>query len=299
MPTSLKMERKFRTSNIIKNLNNHSLYRIFLNVISKGIKEVVGKSYYTVRHHQEWRDAETLNINIKNIVEDEKIKKPYFLWIHYIDSHWPYKPKEKSDKHKRMMKNINDVYSNNRLNKLSKEELDYALKLYKKELKYTDEKIFELLEYLTSKGLMDNTLIIVTADHGEGFHQDGGIRHGLHLWDEVVRVPLIIYGLNMKGVIKGQKGLLDLPPTILEILGFPKEIKFLGSSMLEGGSKQVLMKAKDGTLGIRTNEWKFIYPDKLFDLNIDPEERNNLSEKYPAIVKTFQNNIGRVGSKMT
>ena len=162
---------------------------------------------------------------------------------------------------------------------------------------------------------LDDTFVIITADHGQQFMEHGRHGHGLHLYDELIRVPLIMVGPGLEGqVISRQVSLLDLAPTILDMLEVKKPDAFLGSSLLplitgkepEAGSSEAVSETDTGSgiarvrenfkpqldprrrrISLRTGSWKYIYtegePDELYDLENDPGETQNAIESRPEI----------------
>ena len=112
---------------------------------------------------------------------------------------------------------------------LSEKERENIIALYDAEIKYTDEALVgELIKWLQEKGLYDRLTIVLTSDHGEEFYEHGAWVHGAHLYQESIRVPLIIK--FPEGKFKGKRvepivRLIDVAPTILEALGIKSKPK--------------------------------------------------------------------------
>lgn len=140
--------------------------------------------------------------------------EPFFLLVYYPDPHSPY------TRHK-------DVDSS----KFDSGELGD----YDTELRFTDEQLRSLVEMLKSRpAIWDNTIFVVTADHGEEFGEHGGTRHAITCHDEVIHVPLLmrIPGIAAKR-IDARVGLVDIVPTLLELMGFREDTDMLsGQSLL-------------------------------------------------------------------
>jgi arylsulfatase A-like enzyme len=109
-------------------------------------------------------------------------KKPFFLFLNYYEAHEPYKrfsDRETQD-HLTGLKPMN------------KKKVAYLKKQYILEAEYLDSKIGKLMAWLMKKRMYDNSLIILTSDHGQAFNEHGFIYHGIYLYDEVIRVPMVV-----------------------------------------------------------------------------------------------------------
>ena len=115
---------------------------------------------------------------------------------------------------------------NLRIKRLTKKQLSYVIACYDAGIYYVDKFIGRFYEILRSK--IKNYLFIITADHGQCFFEHGFYGHGLHLFDEVIRVPLIVdMNQDSRGIIIEPTQHIDIFPTILELLGLESEIKKL------------------------------------------------------------------------
>jgi hypothetical protein len=170
-------------------------------------------------------------------------------------------------------------------------------------IKYSDHYMGELFDFLKSLDLWENTLLIVTSDHGEEFMEHNMVTHGGHLYDTLIHIPLIIKmpGASGKAAkrITGLSDIVDLMPTILDVL----DINFKGQ--MQGRSLLPLMQGKQGQsknriyasldIGksrkmriVRTERWKYIIGDmdfserdEIYDLMEDPFEKRNLITGSP------------------
>ncbi len=209
---------------------------------------------------------------------------PFFVWIHYFDPHFDYMPHE--------------TWSD-----WGSTEID----LYDGEIAFTDQQIGRLLDGLTEAGLMKNTLTIFTGDHGEAFGERG-TRHHFSMYEEVIRVPLIIHGPSIgSGDINSAAQQVDLMPTILAALDLEPSADLPGRDLLSDDERsqdifierhrpqpfvqQAVIRGADKLMRIdvaaeirdtperlesafkRTKVQPGIY---LFDLEDDPDELNNL-----------------------
>lgn len=197
-------------------------------------------------------------------------------------------------------------------NKLPKEEIEHAIAHYDGAIRFVDDQIGKLIKHLDNINLRENTLLVLTADHGECFGEHGlYFNHGEYLYEEAVKVPLIFcYNKSPKKRIDSQVQSTDIMPTILNILGIELIENIEGNSLMplinenkktrdytfaESGMsffKEDKRRYIGGIKGkwrmIRTDEWKLIYiphPQKdifeLYNLKNDPKETKNLTEKKP------------------
>lgn len=264
-------------------------------------------------------------INEKAVSWLKKQRSKFFLWVHYMDAHFPYQPSTeylRQIKVKRItkaqIKKLCEQMNRNILDRseqVSQRNSRKLLDLYDGEVRYTDNAIGCLLTELGKVGVYDDTLIIITADHGDEFNEHGELGHSAKLYDELLRVPLIIKWPGSHGctVIDQQVQLLDIAPTILDFLGLEKPKAFQGSSLIplmEGKGKEgvnltgVISETvhNKGTVptdgkgkrltSYRTKEWKYIIDEEtgqseLYDLRKDLEEKMNLVDKEPEKAAEF------------
>jgi arylsulfatase A-like enzyme len=158
---------------------------------------------------------------------------------------------------------------------------------YLNALHSTDALIGALLEELEGLGLADDTLVVVTADHGEAWGQHGTFAHGSSLFDEEVRVPLVLINRQVaeaagtRSKIVG--GHVDIWPTITDICGLPFNPAWQGRSLLgpDVADNRAYF-SRCGSLGVREGRFKYIWDyearrEYLFDMTVDPGERKNLA----------------------
>ena len=180
------------------------------------------------------------------------------------------------------------------------EKLEHIIGLYDNGIAYMDKYIGDLFAILKEEGLYDNSIIIITADHGEAFGEHGYFSHDNYCHDEEIHVPLIMQlpvALHAEGatVFEGLVEITDLVPTILDYLSIP-------SSPMDGIS---LRTAINGSMNpekyiygltsrtvwfIRSKKWKLVGEDgldrglyRLHDLEIDPGEHYNVVNDHPEI----------------
>ena len=171
---------------------------------------------------------------------------PFFLWVHFYDPHAPYEPPPPFDRmHDPRYRDTGQYgqfnwyeLSTPKRSELVRDEAarQHMVALHDGEVSYGDEQVGRLLDALTARGELDHTLVAFTSDHGEGLGSHGYFfDHGSFLYDEELHVPLVLRlpGAEHAGTrVAGQVRLLDIAPTILEVLGLEPEGMRGGSSLL-------------------------------------------------------------------
>jgi arylsulfatase A-like enzyme/tetratricopeptide (TPR) repeat protein len=197
-------------------------------------------------------------------------KNRFFGWIHYFDPHLPYDPPSPY-----------------------KEEFD--ANPYDGEIAYMDRYVGAVLDRLKELGVLEKTLIVIAGDHGEGLGDKVELGHGIFLYEEALRVPLILHNpavFPRSQVVGSQVRLIDVAPTILEIIGLKNEAAGMtGESLvawLRGKSKNDLDSLVETfyprenfgwseLIGLVSGRWKYIQSPRpeLYDLKNDPGEKEN------------------------
>ncbi|MCA9591907.1 MAG: sulfatase [Myxococcales bacterium] len=144
----------------------------------------------------------------KNV--DQTGKKRFFAYFHFLDPHFTYIKHE--------------------------EDPDYGDKrrdLYDNEVHFTDRWVGDLVDWVDKQPFGKNTVVIITADHGEGFGERGQYRHAYQLWESLIRVPLFI---RVPGAeprrIEVSRSAIDLAPTMADLMGLPNDPPFRGKSLV-------------------------------------------------------------------
>lgn len=228
---------------------------------------------------EERRAAEVTDAVIKEI---DRIKSPYFLWIHYYDPHYDYNPPSP----------YKEQFSQDR---------------YAGEVAYMDAEIGRLIKEFSTKGKLKNTLIVIVGDHGEGLGEHGERQHGIFLYEYALHVPFIMV---YEGVLPSKKSIntmcsmVDIAPTILEICGI-EEGSFDGRSLLkaikgeEFQEKPFYIETYHGYFnygwaplrGIMDREYKFINAPRPELYRYRESEFKNLLLEKPEIEKEFRKEL--------
>jgi len=178
-----------------------------------------------------------------------------------------------------------------------KDKIQVVKDVYADSLAYVDFQIGRLFEYLRGKNKWENTVIVVTSDHGQAFYEHGFASHASEIFDEVMRVPLIIRAPDLKpGLDRRLAQHVDVAPTILGILGLPAHPSFQGADLLTAGAEPnhsaylVAQTPLAYQYGIVRSGYKLIYDDRegrysLFNLVTDPHEKLDLAISQPSLVK--------------
>jgi phosphoglycerol transferase MdoB-like AlkP superfamily enzyme len=172
---------------------------------------------------------------------------------------------------------------------------DKELNRYLNGLKSSDEAFGILMEGLQKRNLLNQSLIIVVGDHGESFGTHDQKGHGNTVYEEEVNVPCLIYNpvLGSGTVHDVIGGMVDIAPTISHLLRIPLPVVCEGKSLFsvrKNARTFFLCPYSNFVLGTRTQKWKFIYnatsnTNELYDIQNDPMELNDLSKKFPDVVK--------------
>jgi len=148
--------------------------------------------------------------------------RTFFLFIHTYQVHAPYAPPRD--------------YRTLFLDTLGREPADGAVQalLYDQEVRYTDDQVGAFLGVLTRLGLAERSIVVITSDHGEEFREHGGTGHGRTLHREVLQVPLLVWapGLLAPARVAPPASLLDVVPTVLDLLGLPPDPAHRGTSLV-------------------------------------------------------------------
>lgn len=184
------------------------------------------------------------------------------------------------------------------------QDVDYVEGVYYGEVNFVDVHVGRLVDELKAMGMYERTTLIITADHGEEFWEHNGFEHGHTLYDELIRIPLIMKlpaaVRPVKGVISGQVRLLDVMPTVFDLLGMETPPSFVGRSLMPfvmGQQQEDLIAFSESTLykgdklSWRTDRYKYVYDlnpqgeqqAELYDWRSDPAETQNIIEEQPQI----------------
>lgn len=254
-------------------------------------------------------DRFTVNEAIEWIGEAEQ---PFVLYMNLQNSHVPYV----------VPSDFDPPFGSGRVSfpilfgSFPEDSVQAVKDLYASSLAYVDSQLARLIEFLEESGRMDETVIVITADTGQAFYEHGFTSHAGALYDEVMRVPLVIRSPGLEpGEESGLSQHIDIPPTVLGLLGLPPHPSFQGVDVLaadgtstglatdgpaehlsegvagEPGGRSVFLvgQALEEQYSLIEGRWKLIFDAKLgeyqlYDLEMDPGELTDLSMARPELV---------------
>jgi arylsulfatase A-like enzyme/predicted Zn-dependent protease len=223
----------------------------------------------------ERRGDAVVEVTLDWLGQPREEQTPFFAWTHLYDPHAPYAAPE--------------PYGSR-----------FPDQPYDAEVAYTDSLIGQLLDGLDELGVLEDTIVLVVADHGEGLNDHDEPGHGLFLYDPTVLVPMILRlpGLEHAGLeVAQQVRLIDIAPTLLELTALPVPAAFDGASMTpllsgEGASRPGYSETFFPRLhfgwqeiyALRSDNYKYILAPRpeLYLVDADPGETTNLIDAQPA-----------------
>lgn len=230
-------------------------------------------------------DRVTIDEAIRWISESER---PFYVYINLQNSHFPYRlPAGYPPRFSPHLVDFPYEFAN-----YPREKVDVVRNRYDNSLAYVDAQLERLLGFLARSGRLDRTLLVVTGDTGQAFMEHGFSAHAGPLFEEVVRVPMIIHG---PGIVPRDVYSLaehvDVPPTLLGLLGLPPFPGFQGGDLLAPGDEEaflVVQSPRANQVAVVAGNHKLIYDfgeDRylLFDLATDPGEQSDLAGSEPIL----------------
>ncbi|MFH1402668.1 MAG: sulfatase-like hydrolase/transferase [Candidatus Altiarchaeota archaeon] len=205
------------------------------------------------------------NLTDKVLARIPVMRQPFFIWIHYFDPHYIYKPHEGF--------NYGDTF----------------LDLYDGEIAYTDQHVGRLINGLREAGVYDTTIIVLTADHGEQLGEHNVTGHSTVLYQESARIPLMIkapgVGHRIVDTVIAES---DITPTLLYLMNMPQPEGMHGRVIGPAGDRTVfLMTRQQADMdGVIHEGYKLVTDHdtnstELYDILEDPSEQHNLAGKMP------------------
>ena len=186
------------------------------------------------------RDARAINDGFLAWLPRRRPDRPFFAFLNYYDAHAPYFPSPRhparfgvGPKSPRDYRLLYKFHEATKSIKLPVRDIAMARDCYDDCIAFLDEQLGKLLEELKRQGLLDNTLVIITSDHGEAFGDHGLFGHGNSLYLDEIAVPLVMLcpGAPAGRVVDAAVSLRDLPATVLDLLGLADGSPLPGHSL--------------------------------------------------------------------
>lgn len=241
--------------------------------------------------------------------------RPLFLLLHVFDPHLDFDPPagfaepfvgaRREPAPPLDIRDVQGLYRAGGKRPPAPEDAAYVRGLYQGEVAFVDRAVGRFLDGLEELGRLEGALVVLTADHGEEFWEHGGFEHGHSLYDELVRVPLIVQPPGGERpavpVVDAQVRVLDVLPTAFELFGVEAPPSFVGRSLAplwrgeDGADRPVWL---EGTLyggdwsGVRDRRHTYLrreladggVREELYDWRTDPTERTDLARARPELL---------------
>ncbi len=277
-------------------VDNANLARKFL--FHQGFDE-----YIEVWDHIEEKEQSTpfITQKILSFLNDYNQERPFFLWVNYIEPHTPYVPPAEFVEERPKGRDIGQVKPKiiAAMRRIIKQKDIYDeghyIGLYDGAVKYVDSEIGKVIDLFFEKGLQQNTIFIITADHGEDLgERNFYFNHGPLTFSAASRVPLIVYipGLKSRRV-KTPVSIMDICPTLLNRLDLKAPYPLQGVDLLRPMKNRALhMIGQVGSYGVVENNLHYVkvFPrlakalgieeTHLYEIYADPYEHTNIFSQY-------------------
>ncbi len=251
---------------------------------------------------------------------EENADKPMFLWLQWLQPHAPYDPPEKflrkfePEPYEGIadgsLEQIDEIRE--KTVQLTEADKKHYEALYDAEVNIADQEIGKILDKLEELGLTENSIVIITSDHGENLYEHN-IEYGHYgVYDSSLRIPLIFsfpkalpQGATETNVVES----IDIASTLLEILNIERPKQFQGESLMplvrdedvawKDEAYSIMLQTSRNFFSIRSDDWKIIlnaYPEnkqryELYNLAEDPRELNNRFEAEPILADSLKTRL--------
>ncbi len=227
----------------------------------------------------------------------------WFLWLHYMDPHYPYGARLShlaEDRRRAAMALFRKATRTP--HRLGRDDLAELRRLYAEEVNYLDRWLGELFGFLQDRGLWDDLALCFTSDHGDAFMEHGMFGHGELLYDELTRVPLMLKAPGLTPRVEpGPASLLDVSPTLVELAGLEAPAGFEGCSLLGSPPREcafaetayrMFVSEMPHRAAACTRDWKLIRDlergrDELYSVTTDPAEARPVNDAHPAELRAM------------
>jgi len=274
-----------------------------LDIFSGRAKILTDKLLRVFRKHA-YLPAEKLNDRAVEWLDDRDDDQPFFLWLHYMDVHGPYQSKSGNAYLNKYRGEHLWRKALKRPDEVTESEHERLKELYRIEVEYTDRCVGELFDALRARGLFEDTVTVLTADHGEQFYEHRQYSHPHQLYEELTHIPLIVRDPDRESASQDDVAeLIDVAPTLIERAGGDVPESFSGRSLFKDADESAgraafseadLTPAYNGS--VRTDRWRYVRDDTadeelLFDHESDPDEQRDVLTNFPEISERLSDRL--------
>jgi len=313
--------------------------------LSRGFKEVEGFNYPKSKIKKIIYKAKKFVIGcndtgayvtnqfVKRWLKRKESRQPFFMFLNYMEAHAPYIHIQKrylnrylSKAEKGEFKNINQDRQKflTRSGIITEQQFDTLRSVYDAQISYLDFRVKELIDILKSRNIYDNSIVIITSDHGDLIGEHDLVHHSYSVYEELIHVPLIV---KLPGNLRNGKvhdslvSLLDIFPTIVDLLEIKNDVlknQLQGANLFSNGSPEdrdyIFVECERPKnefsetypnfdfsifdrqiLAIRSNRYKFIWGSdgrhELFDIEKDPCEKRNVINELPLLASQLKERL--------
>ena len=242
-------------------------------------------------------------------------EEPFLLYLGTIDPHATYRrhgsfiglyePEDYSGRFQRHLSGLDLEEIKLGTMEVTEREKQRIINLYKNEITYNDHVFGEFRQALEDKGIWEDTLVVVSSDHGEEFWERGSVGHGHSVHQEMVHVPLIFHypgGLPQGRRVRSGGEVVDMLPTLLDMLGVDRPEDRQGKSLLptifgeHGGYPAPVVATQYGLkYSLQIRNWKIYLRSgsmRVYDRRVDPAAKKNVADAHPLASRWLQDSVG-------
>jgi arylsulfatase A-like enzyme len=232
-------------------------------------------------------------------------EQPFFLFLHTYAVHLPYSPSSALAKRfdpdyegplkTNLRADVIDQINDGEL-EITDEDLHHIIAMYDAEIAELDQDLGKLFEWFEETGLIENTVFAIIADHGEEFGEHGIVaKHTYSLHQELIHIPLILFGNGIPSGLRVEQPSrnIDVAPTLLGLAGIEAPAHYQGADLRpvwEGTERRprVVLAEKRNFKVFIDGGFKYYTDGRLYDLENDPFERENLIQTRPELARRFE-----------
>lgn len=262
------------------------------------------------RRHPDRRDPHRLSQRAIEALHDAPADQPVMMQLHYIPPHEPYQPRPEFNLFGDpaydgimtpgfMLKPVRDGDVT-----FDAADVEEMIALYDGNLRMADNAVGRVFEAFLREGRWENTVVLVTSDHGEAFFEHGRQGHNATMYDEMLHVPFILrLPADARTEVDENRlvTLSDVTPTLLGLVGLEPEPGVSGIDLLNtppDPNRVIFLRRGTDGFAVRTPQWKAVYSTKpgesaMFDLRVDPMERNDVLREERLLYQAFDTLLAR------